>query len=76
MTLSDLSIERPVLTWMMTLSVLVFGVLGFARLGGKKLVAVVTVVAASCAPVVMPRPDGVAPEAGFAGRFRSGAKEG
>ena len=33
MTLSDLSIERPVLTWMMTLSVLVFGVLGFVRLG-------------------------------------------
>ena len=33
MTLSDLSIERPVLTWMMTLSILVFGVLGFARLG-------------------------------------------
>ena len=33
MTLSDLSIQRPVLTWMMTLSVLVFGVLGFVRLG-------------------------------------------
>lgn len=33
MTLSDLSIERPVLTWMMTLSVVVFGVLGYQRLG-------------------------------------------
>ncbi len=33
MSLSDLSIERPVLTWMMTLALAVFGVLGFLRLG-------------------------------------------
>ena len=33
MTLSDLSIERPVLTWMMTLALIVFGVLGYQRLG-------------------------------------------
>jgi HAE1 family hydrophobic/amphiphilic exporter-1 len=32
-TLSDLSVRRPVLTWMMTLALLVFGVLGYARLG-------------------------------------------
>jgi hydrophobic/amphiphilic exporter-1 (mainly G- bacteria), HAE1 family len=32
-TLSDLSIERPVLTWMMTLALIVFGVLGYERLG-------------------------------------------
>ena len=33
MTLSDLAIERPVLTWMMTLALIVFGVLGYNRLG-------------------------------------------
>ena len=33
MTLSDLAIERPVLTWMMTLALIVFGVLGYSRLG-------------------------------------------
>ena len=33
MSLSDLSIDRPVLTWMMTLALAVFGVLGFLRLG-------------------------------------------
>ncbi len=33
MTLSDLSIERPVLTWMMILALIVFGVLGYNRLG-------------------------------------------
>ncbi len=33
MTLSDLSIRRPVLTWMMTLALAVFGMLGYARLG-------------------------------------------
>jgi HAE1 family hydrophobic/amphiphilic exporter-1 len=32
-TLSDVSIQRPVLTWMMALALLVFGVLGYARLG-------------------------------------------
>jgi hydrophobic/amphiphilic exporter-1 (mainly G- bacteria), HAE1 family len=32
-TLSDLSIQRPVLTWMMTLALIVFGVLGYERLG-------------------------------------------
>lgn len=33
MTLSDLSVERPILTWMMTLGLIVFGVLGYNRLG-------------------------------------------
>ena len=33
MTLSDLSIERPVLTWMMMVALGVFGVLGYGRLG-------------------------------------------
>ncbi|MCZ6463048.1 MAG: efflux RND transporter permease subunit [Proteobacteria bacterium] len=33
MTLSDVSIERPVLTLMMILSIIVFGVLGYQRLG-------------------------------------------
>ena len=33
MTLSDLSIDRPVLTWMMILALIVFGVLGYNRLG-------------------------------------------
>ncbi|HUV11460.1 MAG TPA: efflux RND transporter permease subunit, partial [Acidimicrobiia bacterium] len=33
MTLSDLSIERPILTWMMILAIVVFGVLGYNRLG-------------------------------------------
>ena len=33
MTLSDVSIRRPILTWMMVLALLVFGVLGFVRLG-------------------------------------------
>ena len=33
MTLSDLSIERPVLTWMLALALLTFGVLGYERLG-------------------------------------------
>ena len=33
MTISDLSIQRPVLTWMMMLSLVVFGVLGYNRLG-------------------------------------------
>jgi len=32
-TLSDVAIRRPILTWMMTLALLVFGVLGFMRLG-------------------------------------------
>jgi HAE1 family hydrophobic/amphiphilic exporter-1 len=32
-TLSELSVRRPVLTWMMTLALLVFGVLGYLRLG-------------------------------------------
>jgi HAE1 family hydrophobic/amphiphilic exporter-1 len=32
-TLSDISIQRPVLTWMMALALLVFGVLGYVRLG-------------------------------------------
>ena len=33
MTLSDVAIERPVLTWIMMLTLLVVGVLGYARLG-------------------------------------------
>lgn len=33
MTLSDVAIQRPILTWMMTLALLVFGVLGYQRLG-------------------------------------------
>ncbi|HKA13983.1 MAG TPA: efflux RND transporter permease subunit [Myxococcota bacterium] len=33
MTLSDVSIRRPVLTWMMMLALTVFGVLGYERLG-------------------------------------------
>jgi len=32
-SLSDLSIQRPILTWMMMLALVVFGVLGFQRLG-------------------------------------------
>jgi HAE1 family hydrophobic/amphiphilic exporter-1 len=32
-TLSDVSIQRPILTWMMMLALLVFGVLGYERLG-------------------------------------------
>jgi len=33
MTLSEISIQRPVFTWMMTLALIVFGVLGYQRLG-------------------------------------------
>ena len=33
MTLSDVSIQRPILTWMMTLALIVFGILGYQRLG-------------------------------------------
>ncbi|MFT5696777.1 MAG: HAE1 family hydrophobic/amphiphilic exporter-1, partial [Myxococcota bacterium] len=33
MSLSDISIERPILTWMMILALIVFGVLGYNRLG-------------------------------------------
>ena len=33
MKLSDVSIDRPILTWMMTLALIVFGVLGYNRLG-------------------------------------------
>jgi HAE1 family hydrophobic/amphiphilic exporter-1 len=32
-TLSDVSIRRPILTWMMILALVVFGVIGFLRLG-------------------------------------------
>jgi HAE1 family hydrophobic/amphiphilic exporter-1 len=35
--LADVCIERPVLTWMMTLSLVVFGVLGYVRLGVDQL---------------------------------------
>jgi HAE1 family hydrophobic/amphiphilic exporter-1 len=37
MTLSDLSIKRPILTWMMTLGLIVFGVLGYQRLAIDQL---------------------------------------
>ena len=33
MTLSDLTIERPILTWMTILALLVFGAIGYSRLG-------------------------------------------
>ena len=33
MTLSDLSIQRPVLTWVMMASLVVFGLMGYTRLG-------------------------------------------
>ncbi len=33
MTLSDVAIQRPILTWMVTLALIVFGVLGYSRLG-------------------------------------------
>ena len=33
MSLPDLCIRRPVFTWMLTLSLVVFGLLGYARLG-------------------------------------------
>ena len=33
MTLSDICIERPIFTWMMILALIVFGVLGYNRLG-------------------------------------------
>ncbi len=33
MSLSDVAIQRPILTWMMTLALIVFGVLGYQRLG-------------------------------------------
>ena len=33
MSLSDLSINRPVLTWMLMLALATFGVLGYSRLG-------------------------------------------
>ena len=33
MSLSDLSVDRPVLTWMLTLALATFGTLGFMRLG-------------------------------------------
>ncbi len=33
MNFIDLCIQRPVLTWMMALSLIVFGVLGYNRLG-------------------------------------------
>ncbi|MFQ5698799.1 MAG: efflux RND transporter permease subunit [Myxococcota bacterium] len=37
MRISDICIERPVLTWMLTLSLIVFGVLGYLRLGVDQL---------------------------------------
>ena len=37
MTLSDLSIKRPILTWMMMLGLIVFGVLGYQRLAIDRL---------------------------------------
>ena len=40
MTLSDVSIQRPILTWMMTLALVVFGLLGYQRLGVDQFLAV------------------------------------
>ena len=37
MTLSDLSIKRPVFAWMLMIGVIVFGVIGFLRLGVSQL---------------------------------------
>jgi len=37
MTLADLSIKRPILTWMMMLGLIVFGVLGYQRLAIDRL---------------------------------------
>ena len=37
MTLSDLSIKRPVFAWMLMLGLLVFGAIGFSRLGVSQL---------------------------------------
>ncbi|MBW1688745.1 MAG: efflux RND transporter permease subunit, partial [Deltaproteobacteria bacterium] len=37
MTLSELSIKRPILTWMMMLGLIVFGVLGYQRLAIDRL---------------------------------------
>ena len=37
MNLVDLCIERPILTWMLTLSIVVFGVLGYQQLGVDQL---------------------------------------
>ena len=37
MTLSDLSIKRPVFAWMLMIGVLVFGAIGFFRLGVSQL---------------------------------------
>jgi HAE1 family hydrophobic/amphiphilic exporter-1 len=37
MTLADLSIKRPILTWMVTLGLIVFGVLGYQRLAIDRL---------------------------------------
>ena len=36
MTFSEVSIQRPVFTWMMTLALIVFGVLGYQRLGSQR----------------------------------------
>ena len=37
MTLSDLSIKRPVFGWMLMIGVIVFGAIGFLRLGVSQL---------------------------------------
>lgn len=59
MTLSDLSIKRPVFAWMLMIGVLVFGLIGFMRLGVSQLpdvdfpVVTVSVAWEGAAPEVM-----------------------
>jgi len=59
MTLSDLSIKRPVFGWMLMIGVIVFGLIGFLRMGVSQLpdidfpVVTVTVTWEGAAPEVM-----------------------
>ncbi len=59
MNLIDLCIQRPILTWMLTLSLVVFGVLGYRQLGVDQLpnmefpVVTVTAQLEGAAPEVM-----------------------
>ena len=59
MSLPDIAIRRPVLTWMMTLALVVFGVLGYNRLGVDQFpamefpVVVITATLEGASPEVM-----------------------
>ena len=59
MNLIDLCIQRPILTWMLTLSLIVFGVLGYRQLGVDQMpnmefpVVTVTALLVGAAPEVM-----------------------